>query len=177
MTITLLTNNEYICAIQTTKDIFRSNRRIVLRFVYMSFVFPMVMENVTSRIRLVGGYTRHAHCLTILLIDYIRANLERELKPFIGEAEGYESSINFSFNIDEPVKHFSPYIGNGKFGLPLDQDSPFHIKGKRALNLVLPFYPRIIVDTLSPNEQSKGSYIRVKDLKLFSFRCRRCTLY
>ena len=90
-----------------------------------------------------------------LLVDYIRANLERELKPFKGEAEGYESNINFSFNVEEPVKRFSPYIGNGKFGLPLDQDSPFHIKGKLALNLVLPFNPRIIVDTLSPNGQSK----------------------
>lgn len=45
------------------------------------------------------------------------------------------------------------FIGNGKFGLDVDRDSPVFIKGKRALELELPFHPIINVDVLDSDKE------------------------
>lgn len=92
--------------------------------------------------------------------DFNRNTIERELRPFIAEQSRYETSISTSYTAEllegqERRKNFLPYIGNGKFGLPLDQDSPIYIRGKRALDLQLPYHPIVKVDTVGAEQQSK----------------------
>ncbi|KAI1280715.1 Uncharacterized protein HDE_13631 [Halotydeus destructor] len=76
----------------------------------------------------------------------------RELRPYVSEAAQLDSSIYTSF--DEPGAHFYPYIGNGKFGLPLNDNHPFYISGDKALDLALPFYPIVSIKTFGANKQN-----------------------
>lgn len=91
-------------------------------------------------------------------LDFNRDTIEREIRPFRGEQQRFESCITHSYRVDDEEqqtrKNFFPYIGNGKFGLPLDVDSPLYIRGKRALDQQLPFYPTVQVDTFGASKQS-----------------------
>lgn len=82
-------------------------------------------------------------------------NIERELRPFVAEEARFDASISTTYESELPKKNFLPYVANGKFGLALERDNPFYILGKRALELQLPYYPTINVDTFGAESHGK----------------------
>lgn len=100
-------------------------------------------------------------CVETLLAPYKKA--ERSFDATIDKsyADPYDDA---DLHLADPSHRYHnsylKYIGNGKFGLVAEglgggRSRSFHIQGRRALDLPLPYYPLVDVDYFGAPSQSK----------------------
>lgn len=97
--------------------------------------------------------------------------IHRFIRPILNEELNFDSIIDRSYESDESVKHFLPFVGNGKIAINVGKsDNSFNILGKRALDIAIPFYPIVEVD-YSGADSRQANVIRLKEGIVNRFTC------
>lgn len=81
--------------------------------------------------------------------------VEQFLRPYLSENENLDTHIFRSYEdtTNGPLRHFLPYVANGKFGISLDGDNEISIMGKRVLDQYIPYHPLVNIDWIDGSSE------------------------
>ena len=158
-----------------------SRRRLFLFLIIVClislYVIPIVFRKLWNRSPIFSG--KQVLSQWLVFNDYLKTDpnidcIERYVRPYLNEDNNFDSKIWRSYESDDTVKRFLPYVGNGKFAISVDNsDNRFNILNKRALDLEIPFHPMVDIDYFGANSHRKNQISKIKCFsQLFAFQTR-----
>ncbi|XP_054161524.1 uncharacterized protein KIAA2013 homolog [Oppia nitens] len=134
-------------------DKYYSGRRLLLLIIIILVIILYVIPLVFNKL-----WTKSAN-----FADHNIECVERHIKPYENEENIFDTKIWKSYEIHENGNHLLPYVGNGKFAIGVqNSENSFYIKGKRALDLNLPFHPIVDIDSFGADSRH-AEIIHFKD--------------
>lgn len=99
--------------------------------------------------------------------DVTDSCLSSNVAQYAKEAKQFEATLWTDDDSYATIpRHYLAYVGNGKFGIPIESyiDEPFYIRGKRSLDIPISYFPLIEIEPLKSS--FKREYFTFKMFKL-----------